>query len=55
MFFTGFIVSMVTDYVKIIDKTYLAITHLLNDTMLLSIGVRGWFNDYDGGSKLLKT
>ena len=28
---------MVTDYVKVINKTYLAIIRLLNDTIILSL------------------
>ena len=45
MFFTGFLVAMVTDYVKIMNKTYLAIIHLSNDTILLSLTATEWFNN----------
>ena len=37
MNFTGFLVAMVTDYVKVITKTYSAIITLSNDTMLWSL------------------
>ena len=39
----GFLVAMVTDYVKVITKTYLAIIRLSNDTMLLSLSDTEWF------------
>ena len=39
------IIAMETDYVKIIDKTYLAIIHLSNNTILLLLIVTKWFND----------
>ena len=38
--FTGSVIAMVTYYVNIIEKTYLAIVHLSDDTILLSLGVR---------------
>ena len=45
MFFTGFLVAMVANCVKIITKTYLAIILLSKDTMLLSLlSVTKWFN-----------
>ena len=34
---------MVTNYVKVIAKTYLAITCLPNDTILLSLSDTEWF------------
>ena len=34
---------MVTDYVKVITKTYLAIITLSNDTILLSLSDKEWF------------
>ena len=46
--FTGFLVAMVTDYIKTIDKTYSAIIiiiRLSNDTMLLPLSVTEWFNN----------
>ena len=45
VFSTGFRVAMVTNYEKIIHKTYLAIIHLSNDTMLLSFSGTEWFNN----------
>ena len=45
VFFTVSLVAMVTDYIKIINKTYLAIIHLSNDTILLSLSVTEWFNN----------
>ena len=39
----GFLVAMVTDYVKVITKTYLTIILLSNDTMLLSLSDTEWF------------
>ena len=43
MNFTGFLVAMVTNYVKVITKTYLAIITLSNDTILLSLSDKEWF------------
>ena len=45
MFFTGFPVAMVTDYVNTIVTTYLAILHLSNDTILLSLSVNEGFKN----------
>ena len=51
---------MVTDYVKVITKTYLAIIHLSNDTILLSLSDTECFynaiklGSKRKGSKLLK-
>ena len=35
--FTEFLIAMVTDYITIINKSYLAIILLSNDTILLSL------------------
>ena len=43
VFFTGFLVAMVTDYVKVINRTNLAIILLSNDTILLSLSDTKWF------------
>ena len=45
VFFTGSPVATATDYIKIIDKTYLAIITLSNDTILLSLSVTEWFKN----------
>ena len=45
VFLTGFLVAMVTDNIKIIEKTYLAIIPLSNDT-ILSLSVTEWFNNF---------
>ena len=43
---------MVTDYVKVITKTYLAIIRLSNDTMLLSLSDTEWFYNVIKGQEL---
>ena len=43
---------MVTDYVKVITKTYLAIIRLSNDTMLLSLSDTEWFYNVIKGQGL---
>ena len=43
--FHWILVAMVTDYVKVIDKTYLTIIHLSNDTILLPLRVTNWFSN----------
>ena len=45
VFFIGLLVAMETDYFKIIEKTYLGIIRLSNDTILLSLSVTEWFNN----------
>ena len=42
--FAGFVIAMVTYYINVINKTYLAITHLSNDTILLPFIVTECFN-----------
>ena len=43
VFSSGFFVAMVTDYVKVITKIYLAIIPFSNDTILLSLSDTEWF------------